>query len=167
MFPILLNIQLNEYDIAILNEYCKKIKPPNCYLEIGTGEGGSALIAKGSSSEPVYTIDTQDVRKIKDLGIIFIQKDCSVAAKFWKKPIGLLFIDGNHKWAKQDFLDWERHVVKGGYILFHDYIKDTSGEVTVIEDLKDVVMNNQSYQNIHIPQKSDDTETRILVVRKI
>ena len=41
----------------------------------------------------------------------------------WTKPIGLLLIDGLHDFesVKQDFRHFERHVVPGGYVLFHDY----------------------------------------------
>ena len=44
------------------------------------------------------------------------------AAKGWRRPIRLLWIDGSHKYedVKMDFLLWERHLVKGGIIAFHD-----------------------------------------------
>jgi predicted O-methyltransferase YrrM len=44
------------------------------------------------------------------------------AAPAWDKPIGLLFIDGDHTYeaVRRDFEDWVGHVVVGGHILIHD-----------------------------------------------
>ncbi len=40
----------------------------------------------------------------------------------WDYPIRLLFIDGDHSYqaARGDFLGWEKYVVAGGLIAFHD-----------------------------------------------
>lgn len=40
----------------------------------------------------------------------------------WKKPIRLLFIDGEHSYSetRRDFKIWSRHVVDEGYIALHD-----------------------------------------------
>lgn len=53
-------------------------------------------------------------------------------AKGWKKPIRLLWIDGSHKYehAKMDFLLWEKHLVKGGIIAFHDTQTSTNVDPT-------------------------------------
>ena len=46
------------------------------------------------------------------------------AAKNWNKKskIGLLWIDGEHQYeyVLEDILRWEKHLVKGGLMLFHD-----------------------------------------------
>jgi predicted O-methyltransferase YrrM len=44
------------------------------------------------------------------------------AIQNWKKPIRLLFIDGDHSYdiTRNDFLSWSPFVVKGGLIAFHD-----------------------------------------------
>ncbi len=40
----------------------------------------------------------------------------------WNDPIRLLFIDGDHAYeaVKSDFMGWERFVVPGGLVAFHD-----------------------------------------------
>lgn len=45
-----------------------------------------------------------------------------VAAASWKKPIRLLFIDGDHSYeaAKLDFESWSPFVVPSGCVAFHD-----------------------------------------------
>lgn len=60
------------------------------------------------------------------------------AAKTWKKPISLLFIDGLHdyKHTKQDFSLWQKYVQEGGVIAFHDAFCGHDGPRRVIlEDI--------------------------------
>jgi Methyltransferase domain len=47
------------------------------------------------------------------------------AAREWRQPIRLLWIDGDHRYesVKQDFLLWEPFVVNGGIIAMHDTIR--------------------------------------------
>lgn len=44
------------------------------------------------------------------------------ALKSWSYPIKLLFIDADHAYqaVRDDFLSWEKYVVLGGLIVFHD-----------------------------------------------
>ncbi|HYK08309.1 MAG TPA: class I SAM-dependent methyltransferase, partial [Candidatus Eisenbacteria bacterium] len=44
------------------------------------------------------------------------------AARSWKKPIKLLFIDGLHDYAhaKEDYVLWSPFVVNDGFVAFHD-----------------------------------------------
>ena len=44
------------------------------------------------------------------------------AARDWNRPIGLLFIDGNHdyEYVSQDYRLWFPHVIEGGVVAFHD-----------------------------------------------
>lgn len=110
--------------------------PEGVIVEIGSFMGGSTiLLAKASkiaNKRKVYAIDPFDtyfptsLKNIKNAGvddwIIPITKTSIKAAKNWKKPISLLFIDGNHSYGyvKTDFLLWEKYLVKGGIIAFHD-----------------------------------------------
>lgn len=43
-------------------------------------------------------------------------------AKWWKHPIGLLYIDGDHSYeaVKQDLHDWTPWIVPGGYLVMDD-----------------------------------------------
>lgn len=116
-------------------------------VEIGSYRGGSTiLLAKGSKvaqKGKVYAVDPFNrdsestniliasilphfLKNIKnaevDDWIIPIVKTSIEAARNWKKPISLLFIDGDHGYGyvKADFLLWEKHLLKGGVIAFHD-----------------------------------------------
>ena len=154
-------VQLNPFDKEVIQKYCATIESPNCYLEIGTDEGGSACVARGATKADIYTIDfTKEHPTIPDIN--FITDKSVVVAETWDKPIGVLFIDGNHTEAKQDFLAWEKHVVPGGYILFHDYIPDET--FSVIKDCDELFYDNPNYELIYRPLGFNNT--RIFIVRK-
>ena len=168
MFPINLKIELENEDIKVLRKYVKTIEEPNCYVEIGTGEGGSSLIARTATDRPIYTIDKADKFILSDCGleINFINKTSEEALKDWKEPIGVLFIDGHHNEAYQDFLFWGKYVVKGGYVLFHDYFTSGAEEYTVIKDCEPI-LSNPNYEKLYIPNFPTVDKTRILVIRKL
>jgi predicted O-methyltransferase YrrM len=49
-----------------------------------------------------------------------------VAARSWKTPLGLVFIDGGHSYevACTDYMSWCGHIVTEGYLLIHDIFKN-------------------------------------------
>jgi len=154
---------LTNNDIGILQTYIEKIKDGQCYVEIGTNYGGSAILATQCTDKPVYSVDIENkVPNNVSEKFIFINKPSVDAAKEFNKKIGLLFIDGNHFDAKKDFDAWEDKVSNGGYVLFHDYSKHD--EWTVIKDC-DEIMNNKNYKIIFKPTPED--RTSILVLQKI
>ncbi len=54
--------------------------------------------------------------------VILIKKSSEKAAKKFKKPVRLLFIDGIHKYSyvKKDYLSWKDKIILEGIIAFHD-----------------------------------------------
>jgi len=134
----------------LLYKLAEKSSSKGVIVEIGSYKGGSAIIlAKGSlggNRQKVYTIDPHirrkgmtwgretvplytfdmlmsNIKKHKmDKMIVPIKKTSKKAAKRWKKPISLLWIDGDHTYnsVKSDFLMWEKYLIKGGVIAFHD-----------------------------------------------
>jgi MMP 1-O-methyltransferase len=50
------------------------------------------------------------------------------AARAWATPLGLVFIDGGHAYesVSGDYKAWARHIVPGGYLVFHDIFPDPS-----------------------------------------
>ncbi len=110
-------------------------------VEIGSFQGYSTIwLASGSKDRNkgnIYSIDPQctDLHgnneaifrsNIKKAGldnyIVPIVKTSTEASKDWNRPIRLLFIDGAHDYenVKNDFLLWEKHLVSGGIVAFHD-----------------------------------------------
>jgi len=161
-------IEQTDHDLEALKKYIPQIKRPNCYVEIGTKHGGSALWANINNKDiDIYAIDPLAILEYynerEDVGNIhFIKKTSLIAARDWDKPIGVLFIDGNHNQAQQDFGAWEKYVVPGGYILFHDYAPH-SPKVKEDCDFTFPYMNN--YKILYIP--SEDAGSGIYQVQKL
>ena len=70
-------------------------------------------------------------------------------AKVWNSPIGALFIDGDHsyKGCLNDYLEFGKHVVSGGYIIFHDVTGE--GVKKVIE--KHLIPSDKWFNYKYIP----------------
>jgi MMP 1-O-methyltransferase len=49
-----------------------------------------------------------------------------IVGKYWQTPLSLIFIDGSHAYESvlNDFNIWSKHLIKGGYLIFHDIFPD-------------------------------------------
>lgn len=70
-----------------------------------------------------FRIFSENIKKagVNDL-VIPVLKTSHETVRNWKQPISLLWIDGNHDYiyVKMDFLLWEKYLINGGVIAFHD-----------------------------------------------
>ena len=69
-----------------------------------------------------------------------------VAARNWTTPLDLVFIDGGHSYeaAYTDYQCWHKHLVPGGYLIFHDIIPDPAkGGQAPYEVYKKAVASSQ------------------------
>ncbi len=120
-------------------------------VEIGSYKGKSALAlahgVRSAQSElptPIFCIDPHQAftgelggkfgpndRKdffqlMLDSGayheVNLINLESTILAKGWDKPIGMLFIDGDHRYGsvRDDYQSWYPHVIDGGIIAFDD-----------------------------------------------
>lgn len=118
-------------------------------VEIGSWKGKSTIwLANGSlavKGGKVYAIDPhvggpdQEMIGLRDVrteaefrdnlrkagvesAVVSIVKPSMEVLKAWDKPIGLLWIDGDHRYesVRDDFFGWEPHVGEGGLIALHD-----------------------------------------------
>ncbi|MCW8107615.1 class I SAM-dependent methyltransferase [Alteromonas ponticola] len=120
-------------------------------VEIGSFKGKSALAlshgvrsTQSESLTPIFCIDPHQAftgelggkfgpndRKdffqlMLDSGayqeVSLINLESTIPAKGWDKPIGMLFIDGDHRYGavKEDYQNWYPHVIDGGVIAFDD-----------------------------------------------
>lgn len=152
--------------------------------------GSTIILAKGSEAggkNKVYAIDPHILRvkgnkigkeivpkdsnpfflaNIKKAGcenkIVPIFKYSKKAAKKWDKPISLLWIDGSHNYlaVRKDILAWEKHLIEGGTIAFHDSASSDS-EIPLMEiksrkfsgvyfAMKLFIINSSRFENIKI-----------------
>ncbi len=71
-------------------------------------------------------------KTIEDFGlentVIPIIGRSEVVGRSWNTPLSLLFIDGSHAYEAvlNDYQIWAKHVLPGGYLVFHDIFPDPS-----------------------------------------
>jgi hypothetical protein len=78
----------------------------------------------------------ETMKKANTQGTVFpMSCGTDLVAEAWKKPVGLAFIDGDHRYegCRVDADGWMGHVVKGGYIAFDDV--NLEGPKKVMEEV--------------------------------
>ena len=104
-------------------------------VELGSLAGRSTIsLAYGQKAkfgQPIYAIDCilhpDIINNLERAGVSewvnILTGYSSQISKIWSRPIELLFIDANHSYlaVRNDIRFWSRHVIDGGYIVFHDY----------------------------------------------
>lgn len=139
------NGAFSTFDMEVLVPEVKKVRKGGTYVEIGVDKGkslGVALFAarKGVNVVGIDIIDTPERQELfLKLGLTryasFIHGFSDHVAKFWKKKIDVLFIDGNHSYSGccLDIESWLPHMKKGGRILFHDCDSTSPGVVAAVD----------------------------------
>ncbi|MFN2416330.1 MAG: class I SAM-dependent methyltransferase, partial [Pyrinomonadaceae bacterium] len=160
--------------IAVTSRALKDLPAPHRVVEVGSYCGRSTVVF-GSvvkalrPDAKVYAIDPHDGRvgatgqrstktaptlekfqwNIRNAGLTetveLIQKYSHEVE--WGDPISLLFIDGLHDYANvaRDFFHFERFVVEGGYVAFHDYADYCPGVKTFVNE----VLGSGRYRKVH------------------
>jgi predicted O-methyltransferase YrrM len=109
-------------------------------VELGVAEGGSAFELRGAmpANGTLYLVDPYEpgrfgismplvvaqrlVRRVDNASVVWLRAKSSFAAKDWRDPIDLLFIDGDHSLAgvSRDWADWTPYVREGRFVALHD-----------------------------------------------
>jgi len=153
--------QTNE-DINVLKRYLEGLK--GFYLEIGVQYGGTLNIAKEVFDGEVYGVDINPLVADEDKeGVNIIQGESTEVAKTWTKPISALFIDGDHDKPREDFEAWEKFVVSGGLILFHDCWDAFPEIIKLCEELR----HDTRFEVVKEPQWHCPSNTSIFIIRKL
>lgn len=161
---------LSPPECQLLFEIASKVSE-GCIVEIGSYRGKSTVaLALGSqhgNNAPVYAIEPHELHA----GLIgkygpwdrveffknMLRNNCAetvrllnvsteVVSKGWKKPISLLWIDGDHRYegVKRDFESWEPFIMKNSLIAFHDSLRD--GPAAVIQE----ALSSGKYQKLQL-----------------
>jgi len=136
-----LEVLMSAGEIERLCELASEVPRTQEIVEVGSYTGGSAAWMTTACRAHITCIDAwadldwngasmvgEDVLakflKVVDWTAVTALRGRSVdVAQMWLKPIGLLFIDANHDYGevRADYEAWHRHIVPGGWIVFHDY----------------------------------------------
>lgn len=133
-------------DIVELGSYKGK---SSCYLATGAKAGYKAHVWCIDpwdlvGNKPVGKLNYTDAwifntwrNNVQACGVtrqISVVKDFSVnAAKKFNRPVGMIFIDGNHTYegVKADFEAWYPHLVKDAVVVFDDYVSPHLGKLNL------------------------------------
>ncbi len=153
--------QISAREAGLLYQLAAEVQD-GVIVEVGSFRGRSAVaLALGSKSgknPPVYAIDPHETFT-GTLGKSFGPQDriaffrnmlrCRVAdtvrlinlpsqqvAQAWSKPIGFLWLDGDHAYdaVKQEFENWRKRIPKGALVAFHDSKDPQDGPSLVINE---------------------------------
>jgi len=129
-------------EARFLKEQAEKLNPGDVYLEIGVAYGRSlSIVAKYAFTKEVYGVDIlnwkereDNLKKLK-VKANFIEGNSQALALTWKKPIDLLFIDGDHTYegVVKDIDSWLPKVKDGGMVMFHDYCEREPGVMQAVQ----------------------------------
>jgi hypothetical protein len=128
-----------------------------CIVEIGSWRGMSTIALAKGARVPVYAIEPHE-HFVGALGGVFgpddrraffenllearvvervrlVNLSSEIVTPGWQLPVGLLWIDGDHRYeaVKRDFDCWAPHL--RGKVAFHDAIQETLGPFQLIEEL--------------------------------
>jgi hypothetical protein len=134
-----------------------------CIIEVGSYRGRSTVaLGRGSldgNAAPVYAVEPHErfvgilggqfgpedraafYRAMLDSGcyqvVRLVNLSSEVVASQWTKPVGLLWIDGDHTYegVKRDFCCWSAHLTEDATVAFDDATDPTIGPYKIIDEL--------------------------------
>lgn len=152
-------------DVGILQEYAQLVEPSEIIIEVGTRNGGSAIMLALASESSVVTIDILEDSRFDDENCqkfygmnappplrehfdsfyggnrIEIVNCCSWEYKHDGRTVGMVFLDGGHTLTslKRDYEHFSKILSPEGYMLFHDYGSVSFPEVGPFVDELNVI----------------------------
>jgi len=151
---------VTEAEAAALMRLAADVPSDACIVEVGSHRGRStAALALGAKGAPVYAIEPHEefegmygssfgpadrraffenmlrVGVVEDVRLVNLSSE--VVSKGWTRPIGLLWIDGDHTFeaVRRDFEAWQPFLRPGAVVAFHDALDPDGGPAKVIEGL--------------------------------
>jgi MMP 1-O-methyltransferase len=151
---------VTEAEAGELMRLASEVPPDACIVEVGSHRGRStAALALAANGSPVYAIEPHElfegmygtafgpedrraffenmlrVGVVEDVRLVNLSSE--VVSKGWTRPIGLLWIDGDHtpEGVRRDFEAWEPFLRSGGVVAFHDATDPEGGPARLIEGL--------------------------------
>ena len=147
---------IGEPEAALLTRLASEVDE-GCIVEVGSWRGMSTIALAKGARVPVYAIEPHEeftgvlggafgpadrrafFENLLGAGVVeqvrLVNLSSEVVTPGWQLPVGLLWIDGDHRYeaVRRDFESWEPHL--RGKVAFHDAIQTTLGPFQLIEEL--------------------------------
>lgn len=178
----------SSFDMEALHSGCKRLKPGDVFVEVGTYYGRSTYCAAQFLNEDVkmFAVDITDPgdypglksRKQfwEDTGlnkrVTYINMPSVAAAEDWEgfiawpgTKIDMMFIDADHSYegVKSDVDAWFSYLKSGGYIYFHDADATSPGVEKLVRQLN----RSKKFTDLTFYKDVQDNNTSMASVRKI
>jgi len=152
---------ISDAEAAALMELAGAVPPGACIVEVGSYRGRStAALALGAGGAPVYAVEPHEAfegvlggkfgpadrraffENLLYAGVVekvrLVNLSSEVVCGGWTRPIGLLWIDGDHtaEGVRRDFEAWEPFLQPGGVVAFHDALDPEGGPARQVERLR-------------------------------
>jgi predicted O-methyltransferase YrrM len=145
-------------------------------VEIGTCAGTSLIVLSlaqklKKEGRIVHSIDLNkhesleynlDRANVRDWVNIILGNSADIANN-WHRPVEFLWIDGDHSYegVLSDINNWEKFVLKGGIIAFHDYRNGTGVSSAIHDSLLSKphlwrVVSDREYGSIFVLERMSD-----------
>lgn len=127
----------SSFDMEVMYERIKDLKPTDVYLEVGVQYGRSLDFVRRNSKAQVFGVDAEVEKGLFEPveGAQYFNMPSNEAVRIWNRKIDVLFIDGDHsyKGCMDDWKNFSPFVKPGGWVVFHD-CDDTSPGVEQVFD---------------------------------
>jgi hypothetical protein len=147
---------IGDKEAALLTRLASEVDD-GCIVEIGSYRGMSTIALARGARVPVYAIEPHEefvgvlggrfgpddrrafFENLLTAGVVeqvrLVNLSSEVISPGWQLPVGLLWIDGDHRYeaVRRDFDCWAPHL--RGKVAFHDAIQPTLGPSQLIEEL--------------------------------
>lgn len=147
-------LRMYEEERKVLEELINCLPRNGRYFEIGTGEGGSALLAYSVRPDlEILTVDAHDqkvtsdgwwgdrevaAKNLKPYGMMHIAMSSEEAFRHGGlKDFDLIYIDGCHAYESVlfDITHWPERLNPGGILAGHDYSRGHKGVVKAVTEV--------------------------------
>jgi predicted O-methyltransferase YrrM len=122
---------------VLLASAVRDLRPCGQVIAIDPHAGVVSITGGLGHGVPTYEAFCANVTAAGLQDAVRVIRQCSTDVS-WDQPIGLLFIDGLHDYesVSADFDHFERYIVSGGFVAFHDYAAYWPGVVQLVDELR-------------------------------